>query len=126
MDVQRGVDVVLIVDDVPVAGQLKASLNRNMTEIEITNQIKADWQDSIGGIKSWNVGCSGAYIIGTNSFNLLEEAFMTNKKINVKIKLGENNYEGKGLITNFPLNATYNSQFKYTINILGCGALIKK
>ena len=126
MDVQRGVDVVLIVDDVPVAGQLNASLNRSMSEIEITNQIKADWQDSIGGIKSWNVGCSGVYIIGTNSFNLLEEAFMTNKKINVKIKLGENDYEGQGLITNFPLNATYNSQFKYTINILGCGALIKK
>ena len=126
MDVQRGVDVILIVDDVPVAGQLNASLNRSMSEIEITNQIKADWQDSIGGIKSWNVGCSGAYITGTNSFNLLEEAFMTNKKINVKIKLGENDYEGQGLITDFPLNATYNSQFKYTINILGCGALIKK
>lgn len=123
--VQSGIDVVLFVNDVPVAGQQNASLNRSMTSINITNQIDANWQESIGGIKSWNVSCDGMYVKNSKGFMALEEAFMNNTEIKVQIVLNNQKYEGQGLIINFPVSAMYNSQFKYTIKILGIGELNK-
>lgn len=123
--VQSGIDVVLFVNDAPVAGQQNASLNRSMTSINITNQIDANWQESIGGIKSWNISCDGMYVKNSKGFMALEEAFMNNTEIKVQIVLNNQKYEGQGLIINFPMSAMYNSQFKYTIKILGTGELNK-
>lgn len=123
--VQSGIDVVLFVNDIPVAGQQNASFNRSMTSINITNKIDADWQESISGIKSWNINCDGMYVKNSKSFMALEEAFMNNTEIKVQVVLNNQKYEGQGLIVNFPMSAMYNSQFKYTIKILGTGELNK-
>lgn len=123
--VQSGIDVVLFVNDIPVAGQQNASFHRTMTPINITNKINADWQESIGGIKSWNISCDGMYVKNSKGFMALEEAFMNNTEIKVQIVLNNQKYEGQGLIINFPMSAMYNSQFKYTIKILGTGELNK-
>lgn len=49
---------------------------------------------------------------------------MNDLEIDVIFTLGDKTYKGKGLIIDFPLNAAYNSQLKYSIEILGTGALI--
>ena len=121
--VQRSIDVVLIADGAPVAGQQGATLNRSMSPIDITNQITGSWKESLGGLMSWNISCNGMYIKDNAGLRALEQAFLENKEITVKILVGNIHYTGQALITNFPLNAVFNTQFKYTLSLLGTGEL---
>lgn len=121
--VQRSIDVVLIADGAPVAGQQGATLNRSMSPIDITNQITGSWKESLGGLMSWNISCNGIYIKDNAGLRALEQAFLENKEITVKILVGSIHYTGQALITNFPLNAVFNTQFKYTLSLLGTGEL---
>lgn len=121
--IQRGIDVVLYINDIAIAGQQQASLSRSASPIDITNKINNDWSVSIGGIKNWNIQCNGTYVKNTESLKMLEQAFMNNEEITVKIILSGRHYEGKALITSFPLSAIFNTQFKYTLSLLGTGEL---
>lgn len=121
--VQRSIDVVLIADGASVAGQQGATLNRSMSPIDITNQITGSWKESLGGLMSWNISCNGMYIKDNAGLRALEQAFLENKEITVKILVGNIHYTGQALITNFPLNAVFNTQFKYTLSLLGTGEL---
>lgn len=121
--VQRSISVIFIVDDVAVAGQENATLTRLMSPIDITNKISSSWKENIGGLKTWNISCNGTYVKDTESFKKLERAFMNNQEITIKIMLDNHYYMGQALITNFPLSAVYNTQFKYTIALLGTGEL---
>ena len=121
--VQRSIDVVLITDGAPVAGQQGATLNRSMSPIDITNQITGSWKESLGGLMSWNISCNGMYIKDNAGLRALEQAFLENKEITVKILVGNIHYTGQALITSFPLNAVFNTQFKYTLSLLGTGEL---
>lgn len=121
--VQRSIDVVLIADGAPVAGQQGATLNRSMSPIDITNQITGSWKENLGGLMSWNISCNGMYIKDNAGLRALEQAFLENKEITVKILIGNIHYTGQALITNFPLNAVFNTQFKYTLSLLGTGEL---
>lgn len=121
--VQRSIDVVLIADGAPVAGQQGATLNRSMSPIDITNQITGSWKENLGGLMSWNISCNGMYIKDNAGLRALEQSFLQNKEITVKILVGNIHYTGQALITNFPLNAVFNTQFKYTLSLLGTGEL---
>lgn len=121
--VQRSIDVVLMVNDVPVAGQQNASLTRSMTPIDITNKIFGSWKESLSGTKTWKVSCSGMYVKNAESYKALEDAFMNNKELSVKLIMDNYSYVGQALITDFPLNAVFNNQFKYTLQLLGTGEL---
>ena len=121
--VNQGVDVVLSIDGLPVGGQQGAVLNRSMSPINITNKIQATWEQSIAGVKTWNIKCSGIYVKNSNSLLSIEEAFLNNNEVTVNITIGDSSYRGQCLITNFPVNSVYNSQFKYNIDLLGIGAL---
>ena len=121
--VQRSIDVVLMVNDIPVAGQQNASLTRSMTPIDITNKIFDSWKESLSGTKTWKVSCSGMYVKNAESYKALEDAFMNNKELSVKLIMDNHSYVGQALITDFPLNAVFNNQFKYTLQLLGTGEL---
>ncbi len=122
-DVQRGVGVVLYVDDIAVAGQESATLQRTMAPINITNKINGDWKENIAGVKQWSINCSGIYVKNAKGLSQLEEAFMNNQEIEVKVILDDCSYVGSALITDFPLSAIFNSQFKYSLRLLGSGEL---
>ena len=121
--VQRGVDVVLMVNDIPVAGQQNASLTRSMTPIDITNKVFGSWKESLSGTKTWQVSCNGMYVKDAESYKALENAFMNNEELTVKVIMDNHSYVGQALITNFPLNAVFNDQFKYILQLLGTGEL---
>jgi predicted secreted protein len=89
---QKGINVILYIDEAPVAGQLGAVLNRSMSPIDITNKINGEWSESLAGLRSWNIICNGIYIKNADSFSALEEAFMNNTKIKVSVSLGEKSY----------------------------------
>lgn len=121
--IQQGINVILKVDNKVVGGQRNIQLNRSSNAIDITNKINSEWQENLQGLKTWGVTCNGIYVINSESLSLLEECFMESKDVEVTIIIGSKEYNGKAIITNFPVNATYDKQFKYNITLLGNGAL---
>ena len=121
--IQQGINVILKVDSKVVGGQRNIQLNRSSNAIDITNKINSEWQENLQGLKTWGVTCNGIYVINSESLSLLEECFMESKDVEVTIIIGSKEYNGKAIITNFPVNATYDKQFKYNITLLGNGAL---
>ena len=120
----RSVDVVIYLNNYPLGGQQGANLVRQAQVIDITNKINAEWSESLSGIKSWSIVCTGLYIVNDKSFALLEDAFMNNKPVEVSINVGSKQLKGKALITEFPLSAVFNKEFKYNLRLLGTGALV--
>ena len=49
---------------------------------------------------------------------------MNNKPVEVSINVGSQQLRGKALITEFPLSAVFNKEFKYNLRLLGTGALV--
>ena len=120
---QQGFDVALKIGDEIVAGQLNVGLQRGQSPIDITNKITGVWRESLAGLKTWSLECSGVYVKDSQSLSLLEEAFMNNAIIEVIISRNDKQYKGKCLITNFPLKAEYNNYYKYSVSLLGDGEL---
>ena len=119
----RSVDITLYIDGLPLGGQQSANLSRQSRLIDITNRINSDWEEALGGTKSWSVMCSGIYVINDEALALLEDAFMNNKSITVSLNTGFQRLQGQALITDFPLSAVFDKEFKYTLNLLGTGPL---
>ena len=119
----RGIDAIVYINDKPVGGQKNCVLNRMMTPINITNKITGEWSDSIAGLKSWNLTCQGMFIKDEESFDQLEQAFYNGEKVKVKMSDDNRSYEGEALIVNFPITATYNDTFAYSITFTGAGEL---
>lgn len=122
-NLNKSIDVALYLDNIPLGGQQNAIITRQAEMIDITNKINGDWAENLAGKKSWSIQCSGLYVINDKAFALLEDAFMNNKSITVSIPIGNHHLKGKALITDFPLSAVFNQEFKYNIRLLGTGAL---
>ena len=121
--IQSGIDIVVKVDNKPIAGQLNATLNRSMAPIDITNKINGDWKESLGGTHTWRIRCNGMYVINAEALQKMEDAFMNNEEVDVSVKFSGKNYFGHALIIDFPVSSQYNAQFKYDISLLGTGEL---
>lgn len=121
--VQHGIGVVLSVNEKVLGGQRDITLTRTADSIDITNKINGEWKDNLSGLKTWSINCNGFYILDSESFSLLEDAYMNNTDVDVEIGISNKIYKGKAIVTNFPLNATYNLQYKYSIALLGNGEL---
>lgn len=125
-NLNKSINVALYLDNIPLGGQQNATITRQAEMIDITNKINDDWTKSLAGKKSWSIQCSGLYVIDDRAFSLLENAFMNNQSIKVSISVGNNILSGDALITDFPLSAIFNKEFKYNIRLLGTGALEQK
>ena len=125
-NLNKSINVALYLDNIPLGGQQNATITRQAEMIDITNKINDDWTKSLAGKKSWSIQCSGLYVIDDRAFSLLENAFMNNQSIKVSISVGNNTLSGNALITDFPLRAIFNKEFKYNIRLLGTGALEQK
>lgn len=122
----QSVNVALYINSFPLGGQQGATLNRQAEAINITNKINDEWDRNLTGKKNWNIQCSGIYVINDEAFTTLTEAFMNNQLIKVIIIVGKEKWSGQALITDFPLNATFNKEFKYNVHLLGTGPLEKQ
>jgi predicted secreted protein len=125
-DVSRSVDVVISMNDKPLGAQTEATLNRSASAIEITNKINDEWEENLVGKKSWNIDCGGLYVVDNEALQILEQAFMKSEPITVKFGTASLQYSGKALITDFPLEAVYDEEFKYSLKLLGTGPLYQE
>lgn len=125
-DVSRSVDVAIFVNDKPLGAQTEATLNRSASSIEITNKINGEWEENLVGKKSWNIDCGGLYVIDNEALQILEQSFMKSEPITVKFGTKSFQYSGQALITDFPLGAVYDEEFKYNLKLLGTGPLYQE
>lgn len=121
---RASVKALIYVDDVPVAGQLNATLTRSMSAIDITNKINGEWQRALSGIRQWGLHCSGLMIADPDGWVALEKAFMDGATVKIKLRNeDDSDYEGNALITSFPIDLKYNQEYVYDVTFLGTGAL---
>lgn len=123
MNVESGINVILMVNGNVVGGQLNVAISRSVSPIDITNKIKADWKEQLIGIKTWTITCDGLYVKDEPGLRALENAFMKNEEVEVIIKTGDRQYTGKAIVLNFPTTANYSTAFKYNIQLVGNGPL---
>lgn len=122
----RGFDCLISIADHPVAAQVNASLDRNTDTADITDNITMQWKESLSNLKEWRVACNGAYVADDEALAALEDAFLNNSIVNIKLKSSEISYVGKAYIVSFPIGAQYNGDITYNISFLGSGPLQKE
>lgn len=121
--IQQGINVILKVQDKVVGGQANIQFDRTTEAIDITNKINGNWKENLPGLKTWSLSCSGVYLIDSEGYDLAEQAFLDNESIEIELQITGKKYRGEAIITQFPLSSGYSSQYKYTIKLLGNGAL---
>lgn len=119
----RGYDAKVVIDEIEIGGQQNAALSQEVKIIDITNQIDGTWEDSIAGVKSWAVRCTGMSIKGESAFNKIKDAFNDGTKVDITLTDGNKTFKGKALISSFPIVANYNDTYVYNINFKGVGIL---
>lgn len=119
----RGVDVILSIGNKIIGGQTNAVLRRTMSPIKITNKINGEWDKSLSGVKSWSLSCTGLVVKSEEAFQELEESFNTGSAVEISLADNSKSYSGTALITDFPVSAPYNSNFSYSITLLGISEL---
>lgn len=124
-NVNKSIDVIVKSGDKVLAGQQNATLSQQAAVSDVTNRIKLDWEESLAGVRSWRVNCGGLYVMNQASLEELEQAFMDGLSISVSLALDGTWYEGECLITNFPLQATFNKGLSYSLVLMGIGPLSK-
>lgn len=121
--VQPGIDVVIYVNNQPIAGQQNVTLNQSMSAIDITNKINGEWAERISGLRYWNIQCGGMYVVSADALEALENAFLSNTELDIKLRINNKVFKGKALLVDFPLSAAFQAQFKYSLRLLGVGEL---
>lgn len=132
-----GVDVLLKVKDAQgvkqvVGGQTNCTLNREAETISTTDKTTGGFATSIAGLISWSVDCDGFVILGDNAFELIEDAFLGRKSIEVEIRVGANDnangitYSGEGYIVDLPLEFSMDDAVTYALSVEGASALVRE
>lgn len=121
----KGLNVLLKVGGKAVAAQSNAQLARNTKAVDVSNKIDLKWDDFLPGSKNWSIVCTGAWVVNDEALTALENSYMNNEKVEVRLDNGIFTYSGNAIITSFPIGAMYNQDVTYSINLQGCGPLVK-
>lgn len=121
----KGFNVLLKIGDKIIGGQKSATLRREASTVEVTNQITMEWKSYLTNNLSWSVDCNGLYFLNDEGLAALEEAYLSNTAIQLELSNDVVSYSGEGLLISFPLGADYNDTATYNLKIKGNGALIR-
>lgn len=122
-EVAKGLVTGLYINDQLVAGGTSTLFSQSSSPIDITNLIKYDWAEFLSGLKTWEVSEAGVYILNTESLYLIQEKFLSGEVVVVKLEIGNQKFIGNAIVTDFPIGATYNNSYKYSITLRGTGPL---
>jgi TP901-1 family phage major tail protein len=129
----RGVDILLMVEGataetwVPVGGQRSASLNESVETIDTTSKDSGGNYEYDYGLAGWTVSCDGVHVSGEENFGKLKAAMRAKEKI--KIRITESTgatpiiEEGMALVISRDLEAPYDAEVTYAVELQGTGAL---
>lgn len=119
----KGVDAIVYIGLIPLAGQKNVSLRRQAQMVDVTNEIEKNWAKSLPATKSWSVNCSGMFIKNKDAFVALEDAFLNGTLLTIELRGSNETYRGSAYLSQFPLNASYSDTFSYNLTFVGSGAL---
>lgn len=107
-----------------LGGGKDGTLNRSASTIETTTRDSNGWKENEVGIKEWSFEMDGLIVINDVCYKKLEQAFMNDKKIDLQIATPSGSrYEGRAIITDFPVGMPYSDAATYNISATGDGEL---
>ncbi|GAK00910.1 phage tail tube protein [Geomicrobium sp. JCM 19055] len=119
-----GIDVLVkISDGLVIGGQSGASLNRTMNVIETNDKTSGGWSTKIKGIKEWSIDAEAFMVIDDEAYRELSKAFNDGTDVEVSFEVGNIQYTGYALVTDFPLDLAQDSAVTFTVTFDGNGAL---
>ena len=111
----------------PLAGQRKCTINRSGDTIDVSNKVTSGWKESLTGLKEWSIDTDGIFVEDDKALAILEDCFIESKVVKIKMSREDDSwgYEGEAIITDFPLEASYDDAVTYSMTLKGAGGLEK-
>lgn len=122
-----GVDIIVKVGNpaIAVGGQSGATINRSMNVIETTDKTSNGWVTKIGGTKEWSTELESFMVIGDAGYKALSDAFKNRTEVDVECAVGDIDFKGKALISDFPIEAPQDDAVTFTTTLEGTGELVE-
>lgn len=117
----RGVDVLILKDNVAIAGQRDCTLNIAGDEIDTSTKTNAGWKTSLAGLKSWNItlDCVSYEGEGSEGQRAIRQSVIFGENLDVVFALGDEEvYSGEVSITGLDLSGPMSdvSMSSFTLN----------
>jgi TP901-1 family phage major tail protein len=126
----RGVDILLMIEGqtagtfIAVGGQRGATFTEEVETIDITSKDSQGTQEFDYGLDSWKVKCDGVYVANEAAYTALKDKMRAKQPIKVRIsEKGTPTEEGTALITSRELEAPYDGEVTYSMELQGTGKL---
>ena len=121
----KGLEVLLYVNGVAVAGQRGASLSMAADEIDTTDKTSDGYKTFWVGLKEWTISCDGLVCVGDTGYDALVEAFLDGETIAVELKNEKKtfHYSGKVAISSMDYDAQYDDALTYSCELKGASPL---
>lgn len=134
----RGVDILISVNTgttaaptwTVVGGQRGAKLSEKSDTIETTSKDSAGVKNFDYGLYEWSISADGVYINDDKAYEAIRTAMRTKQTVQVKIKEptganGSTNVQiGTALVTSSELDAPYDAEVTYSVDLQGSGTLV--
>jgi TP901-1 family phage major tail protein len=127
----RGVDILIMVEDavtagtyVEVGGQRNATFSEEVETIDVTSKSSDGYTESDYGLGSWSISCDGVYVLGDAQYKALKDAMRNKEKVKVRwaeTGTGGQTEEGFALVTSRELEAPFDAEVTYTVELTGSG-----
>ncbi|MGD2330679.1 phage tail tube protein [Bacillus amyloliquefaciens] len=124
---QAGVDVIVKVGEpsIAVGGQSGATINRSMNVIETTDKTSNGWVTKIGGTKEWSVEMDAFMVVGDAGYKAMNQAFKDRAEVDVEVEVAGFLFQGKALISDFPIEAPQDDAVTFSVTLEGTGELVE-
>ena len=126
----RGIDFLIYINtgtvDSPtwtkVAGQRGGTFNLSSDEIDLSSKDNYGFSDRDYGTQEWSIDGDGVFIEGDNSHDAILDAFLARQPLLVRWTFPSGkSYEGRAIITDFPIEAPYDDVATYSLTLMGKG-----
>jgi TP901-1 family phage major tail protein len=122
-----GVDVLVKVGEpaIVVGAQSGATINRSANVIETTDKTSNGWVTKVAGTKEWSIEMDAFMVVGDLGYKAMNDAFKNGSEIDVECEVAGINYQGKALISDFPIEAPQDDAVTFTVTLEGTGELLE-
>jgi TP901-1 family phage major tail protein len=129
---KKGVDILLSVDlgtegapsYTPVGGQRGVSISEARDTFETTNKLSPDQaREFESSFYAWTASLDGVHVAGEEAYEHLKTAVRSGSKIQVTIDDGGVKEVGTALVTSRDLDAPYDGESTYAVELQGSGML---
>ena len=127
----RGIDFLIYINTgseaapswLKVAGQRGGTFNLSSDEIDLSSKDNYGFADRDYGTQEWSIDGDGVFIEGDTSHDAILDAFLAREALLVRWTFPSGkSYEGRAIITDFPIEAPYDDVATYSLTLMGKGA----